>query len=75
MKNGFRFDIIANYVRYNGLTKKKFCKLCGLSLEEFQKMQTGDNTFLFESLCKIATYMNIELMNFFIPFPVPVEYD
>ena len=75
MKNGFRFDIIGDYIRQNKLTKQKFCKLCNLDIEEFNKMQDGDNSFKFESLCKIATFMDIDLINFFLAYPVPVEYN
>ena len=75
MKNGFRFDIIANFIKNNHFTKRKFCKCCDVSILEFKKMQEGDNSFCFESLCKIATFMNIDLMNFFFPFPVPDDYE
>lgn len=75
MKNGFRFDIIGKFIRDNHLTKRKFCKLCGVTIEEFDKMQEGDNNFCFESLCKIATFIDIDLMNFFLPYPVPIDYD
>ena len=74
MKTTFRFDIIGNYIRENKLTKQKFCKLCGLDIDEFSKMHYGDNSFKFESLCKIAVYLDIDLFNFFISFPVPSEY-
>ena len=75
MKTTFRFDIIGDYIRKEGLTKRKFCKRCGLEIEEFQKMHEGDNSFRFESLCKIAVYMDIDLLNFFLPYPIPVEYE
>ena len=75
MKNGFRFDIIVNFIKNSHLTRRKFCKACDISIFEFKKMQEGDNSFSFESLCKIATYMNLDLINFFWPYSVPDDYD
>lgn len=74
MKNFFRFDIVVDYIKENKLLKGEFCKLCNISLSEFEKMQTGDNSFLFESLCKIASVMDIDLLNFFLPLPIPSDY-
>ena len=75
MKVLFRFDIIANYIRKNGYTKRTFCKKCGIEIEEFDKMQTGDLTFKFETLVRITNFMNIDMFDYFIQYPVPMDYD
>ncbi len=74
MKTTFRFDIIANFIRQKGLVKNQFCRLCGISTEEFEKMQNADNSFRFDTLCKIAVYMDVDLFNFFLPYSIPSEY-
>lgn len=74
MKVLFRFDIIANYVSKNGYTKRTFCKKCDIEIEEFDKMQQGDLSFKFETLCKITNFMDISMLNFFMYYPVPTEY-
>lgn len=75
MKNCFRFDIIADFIREKKLLKNEFCKHCDIAIDEFEKMQTGDNSFKFETLCKIATFMDLDLFNFFLPYPIPTSYN
>lgn len=75
MKTLFRFDIVVEFIRDKKLTSSEFCKLCNIDLSELTKMQTGDISFKFESLCKIATYIDVDLFDFFIPYPIPKMYD
>ncbi len=75
MKGVFRFDYIANYIKKKGLLKQDFCKMCGVSVAEFDKMWLGDMTFTFDTLCKIAEYLKMEIYEFFLPYPIPAYYD
>ena len=70
----FRFDIIADYIREHGYLKDTFCDACGIEIKELTKMQMGDLDFKFESLCKISNFINIDLLDFFVPYPVPAKY-
>lgn len=76
MKDCFRFDIIKDFIAKSRISRTKFCKLCGISISEFRKMERGDNSFKFESLCKIALKLDIDMINFFIPIlsASPVYY-
>ena len=38
-------------------------------------MQEGDWSFKIESLFKIANFINVEMFEFFMPYPIPAKYD
>ena len=75
MKFLFRFEIVSNYIKKNGYLKDEFCEHCGIEIEELNKMQEGDWSFKIESLFKIANFINVEMFEFFMPYPIPAKYD
>ncbi len=67
MKNTFNFIIITEFRIKHDMSKTQFCKFCNISVREYEKMKAGDNSFKFQSLCNIATAINTELLEFFLP--------
>ena len=75
MKMLLRFDIVEKFIREHKFVKNEFCRYCVISVVEFEKMQHGDTTFYFDSLCKMATFMDIDIFEFFMPYAISCNYN
>lgn len=64
IKITFNYYIIDDYIKSNGLTKRKFCKLCGISPATLDGFKNGKRSKL-KSLVKIADLMDLPLNDYF----------
>ncbi|MDE5788859.1 MAG: helix-turn-helix domain-containing protein [Clostridia bacterium] len=53
-------EVIKNYIKENNLSKTKFCKLCKISLQTFNKVLNGEDVYL-GALFKISRALNINI--------------
>ena len=63
-RNIINTDIILEYIKINGFSKKEFCKQCQISVSTFYRIMQGRD-FNLVSLFKIARKMNVPA-HFFI---------
>ncbi len=67
MKEKLNVQMITDYMKNNGLTKKEFCKQCQISTSTLYRIMHGENfNFKIISLFKIAKKINLKLCQFFI---------
>lgn len=59
-------EIIINYMYMNHLSKTKFCKICGISLQILNKILSDKTNFNISSLYKICKVLKIKLYQIFI---------
>lgn len=60
MYNAVNTTIIDSYIKANNLSKTKFCKLCKISVDTFNRIITNRDFYLV-SLFRIAKTMNVYL--------------
>lgn len=60
----FKKEIIEEYISANKLTKKEFCKQCGISISTFYRIMNGKDYYVI-SLYRIAKKLNMRLNDFF----------
>lgn len=65
-ENKFDIMVINSYIKVNKLTKKSFCKLCGISLETLNKIYANETDFLLSDLFKIANTLKIAVAGLFV---------
>ncbi len=58
MKNFIDTKLISDYIENNGLTKKEFCRQCGITVSTLNNILKG-NDFKTSSLRKLARTLNI----------------
>lgn len=56
-----KIELIENFRKEKGLSKKAFCKECFISERTYQRILTGKN-FLVKALFKIAKVMNVKII-------------
>lgn len=61
MKKFINEEIIKKYISTNKLSKTKFCKQCGISVETLSKILTSGICRRLTSLCKISKFMNVPI--------------
>lgn len=65
MKNEFKKEIIENYLKAKKISKTKFCKLCGISLDTLKKIMMNQRNYRTNALFKIAKVINIQVYQMF----------
>ncbi len=65
MKNVININLIIDYMLKHNLSKRKFCKLCGIGVSIFDKIINNDLYFGIKSLFKIADVLDIEIYELF----------
>ena len=65
MQKIIKTEIIENYLKENNISKYKFCKLCNVSRNIFDKIMANDTNFGIKALFKIARILNIEAHELF----------
>ena len=63
--NIFKTELIANYMKSNNLSKNKFCKLCKISPQSFDKIFDCNLTVGLKVVYKITRTIDIRLCEFF----------
>ena len=61
MKKFINEEIIKNYILINKLSKSKFSKQCGISVETLNKILKSGICRRLTSLCKISKFMNVPI--------------
>lgn len=56
---GINVKIIEDYIKNNNLSKTKFCKMCGISLYNLNKILKNDLTVKIIPLLKVIKYIDI----------------
>lgn len=64
-KKIIRTELIAEYIKENNLSKKKFCVLCKISVVTSNKVLSGKTNINFLAIFKIAKVMNINAYKLF----------
>ena len=64
-ENIFNVEIIENYMKENNLTKKEFCRGCGLMPSTFERIFWGHIGVDLKTINKVASFMNIPLGRLF----------
>lgn len=64
LKDVIKTEIFENYMKEHNLTKSKFCKLCGISEQTFNKIISRQN-FRVSALFKIARVIKVEVFEMF----------
>ena len=65
MKNEIKTELIDEFMRKNGVSKSRFCKMCKISLGTYRKIERGDLDFRITALFKIAKVLGIEVCELF----------
>ena len=75
-QNDFQINIkaIDFFMKKNNLSANQFCKNCGITKQEFTKIQNQNFTFSYESIVKISIYTKINIKHL-IPnaFPPTIQ--
>ena len=61
----FNIDLIENYIKKHNLSKKEFCRLCGISCFVLQKIFKQQNNINIIALFKIAKVLGIKISEIF----------
>lgn len=64
LKEVIKTEIFENYMKENSLSKTKFCKMCGIGVDAFNRMFSRQN-FRISALFKIAKVIKIEVCEMF----------
>ncbi len=64
MKNKFKKELIASYLKSNKISKTKFCKLCGISFCTLEKIMNNKN-YRINALFKIAKVIKTQVHKMF----------
>ena len=66
MKVEFNIKLIEDYIQNNKLSKKEFCKQCGIGEPILRKILKNQQNFRLSALFKIARELNINVQELFI---------
>ena len=66
MKVEFNIKLIEDYIKNNKLSKKEFCKLCGIGKPILRKILKNQQNLRLSALFKIARALNINVHELFI---------
>ena len=69
MTSFIRLDKIKKYIKDNGLSQNKFCKLCKISPTTFAKIMQNKNNFRVKVLFKIANILQISITDLICSAP------
>lgn len=61
----FNNDLINNYIKEQGLSKQKFCKMCKISVGTLNKVLLNKDNVGIIALFKIARVLNIRICELF----------
>ena len=64
MKNLINTQLIENYIKENGLSKTKFCKICNISLSTYKRIMTDKNVRI-NALFRISRVLKIPFYQIF----------
>ena len=64
-KKIIKTELIAEYIKQNNLSKKKFCELSKISVATLNKVLSGKTNINFIAIFKIAKVMNINACELF----------
>lgn len=59
MKKLIKTEIIDEYLKKNGLSKRKFCEMVGFSYSTLKKMYDGKGNFSLKAYVKLVTFLGI----------------
>lgn len=65
MSDKINTEIISEYISANNITRKAFCKQCGISTATLYRIMNGKNFYLM-ALFKIARTIKIPIHRFFV---------
>lgn len=54
-------EIFEDFIKNNGLSRTRFCKLCGINYKTYLKILNQDFNFDVRALFKIARYIKMEV--------------
>ena len=61
MKNDICIQKIMGQIVLMNISSKDFAKRCGIKTKELKKILQNRKDFLFDSLCKIADYLSVNV--------------
>ena len=61
MKNIIKTDMIENYRRKKGLSKKSMCQLCKMSISTYNKIISNKTNFRLLAIFRIAKVMQVDV--------------
>ena len=64
LKDVIKTEVFENYMKVNSLSKTKFCKICGIGVDTFNRIVSRQN-FRLKALFKIAKVIKIEVWQMF----------
>ncbi len=60
-------DLILNHMKENNLTKRQFCKLCGICPKTLNKFLEGTkHNYNIKALLKLALYLQVGIRQLFV---------
>ena len=63
--NDIKTELVENYIKENNLTKTKFCKLCGINYNQYQKFMANNLNFDVIVLFRIGRLINVKVYQLF----------
>ena len=66
MGNDFNIKVVNDYIENFNLTKKDFCKLCGISQKELNLFLSKNDEVLILTISRIAKTINIRMCEMFV---------
>ena len=58
--------LIEDYIKDNNLSKKEFCKICGISQQILRKILRNQQNFYITALFKVARTLKLHIHELFI---------
>ncbi|MBQ9117752.1 MAG: helix-turn-helix transcriptional regulator [Clostridia bacterium] len=65
MKNEIKIELIKNFMEDNNLSKNRFCEMCKISLDSYQKIMRNDFDFSIRVLFRVAKILGVEVFEMF----------
>ena len=66
MKKGLKIQMIEEYMKEQGLSKTKFCRLCKIGAGSLKKVLSEDYSVSLGVVVKIAKQIGVHIADFFV---------
>ncbi len=60
MEKRFKIEVLEDYRKNKGLSKTKFCKLCGVSYSVYKRLENQDLNIRTISFIKIVDFLGVK---------------